>query len=60
MGTKGLVDEARLVMERRAMRASVSGLKIERARLGHDATLLGAAFLVDELQTSDIGPQTSD
>jgi glucokinase len=47
-GTKRLVDEARLVMERRAMPASLTGLKIERARLGHDATLLGAAFLTDE------------
>ncbi len=47
-GTKRLIDEARLVMERRAMRASIAGLKIERARLGDDATLLGAAFVMDE------------
>jgi len=47
-GTKRLIDEARLVMERRAMRASIADLKIERARLGDDATLLGAAFVMDE------------
>jgi glucokinase len=47
-GTKRLIDEARLVMERRAMQASLAGLKIERARLGDDATLLGAAFVMDE------------
>ncbi len=47
-GTKRLLDEARLVMERRAMQASIAGLKIERARMGDDATLLGAAFVMDE------------
>jgi len=47
-GTKRLIDEARPVMERRAMQASVAGLKIERARLGNDAALLGAAFMMDE------------
>jgi hypothetical protein len=30
------------------MQASIAGLKIERARLGDDATLLGAAFVMDE------------
>jgi len=47
-GTKRLLDEARLVMERRAMRASLAGLKVERARMGNDAPLLGAACLIDE------------
>jgi glucokinase len=47
-GAKRLIDDARLVMERRAMQASIAGLKIERARLGDDATLLGAAFVMDE------------
>ncbi|HME42218.1 MAG TPA: ROK family protein [Syntrophorhabdales bacterium] len=47
-GTQRLIDEALLVMKRRAMRASIAGLKIERARLGDDATLLGAAFVKDE------------
>lgn len=47
-GTKRLIDEARSVMEHRAMPASMSGLKIERERLGDDAALLGAAFLIDE------------
>ena len=47
-GAKRLIDDARLVMERRAMQASIAGLKIERARLGDDATLSGAAFVMDE------------
>ena len=47
-GAKRLIDDARLVMERRAMQASIAGLTIERARLGDDATLLGAAFVMDE------------
>ena len=47
-GTKRLIDEARLVMQRRAMPASIAGLKIERARMGNDAPLLGAAHLLDE------------
>jgi glucokinase len=46
-GTKRLIDEARLVMERRAMPASVAGLRIERARLGEEAMILGAAFVMD-------------
>ncbi len=47
-GTKRLIDDARRVMETRAMQASIAGLKIERARLGDDATLLGAAFVEGE------------
>ena len=47
-GTKRLIEEARSVMERRAMPASVRDVKIEYARLGNDAALLGAAFLADE------------
>ena len=47
-GTKQLIDEARGVMARRAMQASISSLKIERARMGDDAALLGAAFVTDE------------
>ncbi len=47
-GTKRLIEEARSVMERRAMPASIRGMKIEHARLGNDAALLGAAFLIDE------------
>jgi hypothetical protein len=35
-------------MEHRSMQASIAGLKIERARMGDDATILGAAFLMDE------------
>jgi glucokinase len=47
-GTKRLIDEVRPVMERRAMQASIAGLKVERARLGVDAAMLGAAFVMDE------------
>jgi glucokinase len=46
-GTRRLIEEARLVMERRAMRASVAGLRMERARLGEEAMILGAAFVMD-------------
>lgn len=47
-GTRRLVHEARLVMERRAMPASVEGVRIERASLGEDGLILGAAFVMDE------------
>ncbi len=47
-GTKRLVDEARLVMEQRAMPASREGVRVERARLAEDALILGAAFVMDE------------
>jgi glucokinase len=47
-GTKLLVDGARAVMMRRALQASMSCLRIERAKMGEDATLLGAAFLMDK------------
>ena len=44
-GTKTLVSEAVKVMERRAMGASLTGLRIERAQLGEDAQIVGAALL---------------
>jgi glucokinase len=44
-GTRSLMDDARVVMERRAMAASVKGLRIEKATLGEDAAILGAAFV---------------
>ncbi len=47
-GTKRLVEEAKKVMERRAMPASVADLRVERARLGDDAIILGAAFVMDQ------------
>lgn len=49
-GTARLVDEAVEVMGRRAMPASIEGLRIERARLGEDATILGAAFMDEQEQ----------
>jgi len=44
-GTKYLVDEARKVMEERAMEASLKGLLVEKGRLGDDAAIIGAAFI---------------
>ncbi|MBA4418859.1 MAG: hypothetical protein C0392_13275 [Syntrophus sp. (in: bacteria)] len=43
-GTKYLIDDARDVMKRRAMKASLEGLRIEKAMLGEDAAILGAAY----------------
>lgn len=50
LGTAHLVDEAAEVMRRRAMPASIERLKIERARLEEDATILGAAFMDEKVQ----------
>ena len=44
-GSKYLTDETRAVVERRAMQASLKGLKIIKARLGEDAGIIGAAFI---------------
>lgn len=44
-GTKYLMPEAVKVMEKRAMAASLAGLKVERAKLGEDAAIIGAAFV---------------
>ncbi|OPY76167.1 MAG: Glucokinase [Syntrophorhabdus sp. PtaU1.Bin058] len=44
-GTKYLVDDARKVMEKRAMKPSLKGLLIEKGRLGEDAAIIGAAFI---------------
>ncbi len=43
-GTKYLVDEAKKAMEKRAMKASLEGLSVERGKLGEDAAIIGAAF----------------
>jgi glucokinase len=51
LGATRLVDEAVEVMRRRAMPASIEGLRIERARLEEDATILGAAFMDEQAQT---------
>lgn len=53
LGTRYLVDEAAEVMCRRAMPASIEGLTIERAKLEEDATILGAAFMNEQLKSED-------
>jgi glucokinase len=44
-GSKYLVEQVGTVMEGRAMKASLKGLRIEKARLGEDAGIVGAAFV---------------
>jgi glucokinase len=44
-GSRHLIDGAVEVMKKRAMAASLKGLRVERARLGEDAAIIGAAFL---------------
>jgi glucokinase len=44
-GSKYLVEQVRVVMEGRAMKTSLKGLRIEKARLGEDAGIIGAAFV---------------
>ena len=44
-GTKYLVDETKQVMEKRAMPASLKGLRVEKARVGEEAAVMGAAFI---------------
>jgi glucokinase len=44
-GTKYLVDETKQVMEKRAMPASLRGLRVEKARFGEEAAVMGAAFI---------------
>ncbi|MCX5814989.1 MAG: ROK family protein [Proteobacteria bacterium] len=43
-GTRYFVDDIRDVMEKRAMPASIRGLKIEKAKLGEDSAIMGAVF----------------
>jgi len=44
-GTTGLVSRAEEVMKRRAMAGSLAGLQLNKASLGEDAAILGAAFI---------------
>jgi glucokinase len=44
-GSKSLIDEAIAAMEKRVMPASMAGLQFERARLGEDAAIAGAAYV---------------
>ncbi|MBA4389855.1 MAG: hypothetical protein C0399_02835 [Syntrophus sp. (in: bacteria)] len=43
--TKHLIDEMKVVLNKRAMTASLHGLQIEKAKLGEEAALLGAAYI---------------
>ncbi len=43
-GSKYFVEDVKEVVRKRAMSASLSGLKIEKAQLGEDAGIAGAAF----------------
>lgn len=43
--TKHLIDEMDIVLRKRAMTASLQGLHIEKAKLGEEAALLGAAYI---------------
>ena len=44
-GSSNLVEDATKAMARRVMPASAKGLRIEKARLGVDAAIVGAAFM---------------
>lgn len=44
-GTKYLVDEAKKAMEKRAMKASLRGLRVEKGKLGEEAAIIGVAFI---------------
>lgn len=43
-GSRRFIEEVVPVMEKRAMAASLKGLRIERATMGEDSAILGAAF----------------
>jgi glucokinase len=43
-GSKYFIEDVKAVLEKRAMQASLAGLKIEKAQLGEDAGIVGAAF----------------
>jgi glucokinase len=51
LGTTRLIDESVAIMRRRAMPPSIEGLKIERATLEEDATILGVAFMDEQEQS---------
>jgi glucokinase len=44
-GTKRLVDDMKIVLEKRAMAASLKGLRIEKAKLGEGSALLGVSYI---------------
>jgi glucokinase len=44
-GTKRLVDDMKNVLEKRAMKDSLKGLRIEKARFGEKSVLLGVSYI---------------
>lgn len=44
-GTKNLVDDMKVVLNKRAMIESLKGLRIEKAKLGEESALLGVSFI---------------
>ncbi|MCX5813421.1 MAG: ROK family protein [Proteobacteria bacterium] len=44
-GSRYFIEDVKAVMEKRAMKASLAGLKIEKAQLGEDAGIVGAVFV---------------
>jgi len=44
-GTKNLVDDMKVVLNKRAMTESLKGLRIEKAKLGEESALLGVSFI---------------
>jgi glucokinase len=44
-GTRYLLDDVRKIMEKRAMAASWQGVRMQKAQLGEDAAIVGAAFM---------------
>jgi glucokinase len=45
-GTKHLIDDMKVVLKKRAMAESLKGLRIEKAKLGESAGIIGAAFVI--------------
>ncbi len=44
-GTKHLVDDMKVVLNKRAMTESLKGLRIEKAKLGEESALLGVSYI---------------
>jgi len=44
-GTKQLVNDMKKVLEKRAMKDSLKGLRIEKAKLGEESALLGVSYI---------------
>ena len=44
-GTKHLIDDMKMVLNKRAMAESLKGLRIEKAKLGEESALLGVSYI---------------